>query len=57
MKTIIGELNTSNGHFSFDLPLIGAAWSQGKFFYNKKEDRFEHVATDADGAEYLIISK
>lgn len=57
MITITGNYQAKTQYMAFELPLIGEAWVQGDLHYNKKEDRYEHTATDADGTEYLIVSE
>lgn len=53
---IIGDYEKQTKHMSFELPIIGEAWVQGELYFNEKESRYEHTATDADGKEYLIVS-
>lgn len=57
MKTIIGDYEKQTQHMTFELPIIGEAWVQGELYYNEKLERYEHIATDADGTEYLITSQ
>jgi hypothetical protein len=53
-----GHLNSGSfhGYMSYELPLYGQGQVDGELNWNQKSKRVEHVAQDADGKCYLVVS-
>lgn len=57
LPVVNGEYDRKAKTMSYELPSGLQGDSTGEFHFNKTLEQYEHIATDVDGKEYVVISR